>query len=42
MILYPDPDPDACMYPRCVIYMILDHDACVYDAGTNDAYIHEP
>ena len=24
------------------IYMILDPDACVYDADMNDVYIHDP
>ena len=24
------------------IYMILDPDACVYDADINDAYVHDP
>ena len=42
----------ACIYdPRsltlmhvCMMHipMVLDPDACVYDAGMNDAYIHDP
>ena len=36
-------DPDAYMHVSTMhIYMILDPDACVYDAGRNDAYIHDP
>ena len=32
-------DPDACMQVSMMhIYMILDPDVCVYDAGMNDAY----
>ena len=41
MILDPWP---WCMYAvihDSYIYMILDPDACVYDAGMNDAYIHD-
>ena len=29
----------ACMMH---IYMTLDPDACMYDAGMKDAYIHDP
>ena len=31
-------DLDACIH-NSFIYMILDPDACVYDAGMKDAYI---
>ena len=37
---------DAWMHDACIhnsfIYMILDPDACVYDAGMKDAYIYDP
>ena len=36
-------DPDTYMQVSMMhIYIILDPEACVYDAGINDAYIHDP
>ena len=38
-----DPWPGAYMHVyKMQIYMILDPDACVYDAWMKDAYIHDP
>ena len=40
------PDPNEHLHDACIhdanIYMILDTDACVYDVGMSDAYIHHP